>query len=269
MQGSKLCIPEMLWGTNPENFRPFTSGGSEQYNFPLCQAGSDCGLWFCHWCWCLAAWATHWSLQCRPYRASLHPEPPGCMLPAGCWLAAAGTCQRGGHPQTPRNRRHSQLKRCPRCTSAKKQPSVALTAFPPESSHGHRVVILHLRAEGNLLTRRFELQGSLEAQAPSAACCRVWPGPGEGRALTGFSLQSSLSISGAIQPSVPGTPERRLKLCLPTASFLHSPKSEIMALTFPWALGIEMRMLWGFRSLWTVTNTHLSTQAVPTIVVNF
>lgn len=67
--------------------------------------------------------------------------------------------------------------------------------------------------------------------------------------LTGLSLQSSLSISGAIQPSVPGTPERRLKLCLPTASFLHRPKSEIMALILPCALGMERRMLWGFRSL--------------------
>lgn len=67
--------------------------------------------------------------------------------------------------------------------------------------------------------------------------------------LTGFSLQSSLSISGAIQPSVPGTPERRLKLCLPTASFLQRPKSEIMALILPCALGMERRMLWGFRSL--------------------
>lgn len=67
--------------------------------------------------------------------------------------------------------------------------------------------------------------------------------------LTGLSLQSSLSISGAIQPSVPGTPERRLKLCLPTASFLQRPKSEIMALILPWALGMDRRMLWGFRSL--------------------
>lgn len=64
-------------------------------------------------------------------------------------------------------------------------------------------------------------------------------------------MQSSLNISGAIQPSVPGTPERRLKLCLPTASFLQRPKSEIMALILPCALGMERRMLWGFRSLWT------------------
>ncbi|KAG7266768.1 hypothetical protein CRUP_007451 [Coryphaenoides rupestris] len=29
------------------------------------------------------------------------------------------------------------------------------------------------------------------------------------------------------------------------------PKSEIMARTRPWALGMDTRMLWGFRSLWT------------------
>lgn len=69
--------------------------------------------------------------------------------------------------------------------------------------------------------------------------------------LTGLSLQSSLSTSGAIQPSVPGTPDLLLKLWRPTASFLHKPKSEIIALTRPWAFGIDTRMLWGFRSLWT------------------
>lgn len=138
------------------------------------------------------------SLQCSPYRASLPPEPPGCMLPAGCWLAAAGTCQRDGHLQTPRNRRHSQQKRCPRCMSAKKQPSLALTSLLPESSDSHRVVILHLRAEGNFLTRRFDLQGSMEAQAPGAAYFRVWPGagqPGKGEHLQGSlcrDLQGSL-----------------------------------------------------------------------------
>lgn len=69
--------------------------------------------------------------------------------------------------------------------------------------------------------------------------------------LTGLSLQSSLRTSGAIQPSVPGTPDLLLKLWRPTASFLHKPKSEIMARTRPWALGIDTRMLWGFKSLWT------------------
>lgn len=69
--------------------------------------------------------------------------------------------------------------------------------------------------------------------------------------LTGLSLQSSLRTSGAIQPSVPGTPDLLLKLWRPTASFLHRPKSEIMARTRPCALGMDTRILWGFRSLWT------------------
>lgn len=70
--------------------------------------------------------------------------------------------------------------------------------------------------------------------------------------LTGLCLASSLSTSGAIQPSVPGTPDFLLKLCLPTASFLHRPKSEIMALTRPCMFGIDTRILCGFRSLWTI-----------------
>lgn len=69
--------------------------------------------------------------------------------------------------------------------------------------------------------------------------------------LTGLSMQSSLRTSGAIQPSVPGTPDLLLKLWRPTANFLHRPKSEIMARTRPWALGMDTRMLWGFRSLCT------------------
>lgn len=102
-----------------------------------------------------------------------------------------------------------------------------------------------------------------------AGCAAFSQGGLKGRqTLTGFSLQSSLSISGAIHPSVPGTPDRLLKLCLPTASFLHRPKSEIIALTFPWALGIEMRMLWGFRSLCTVTDTCWCTPGNPTQFVN-
>lgn len=70
-------------------------------------------------------------------------------------------------------------------------------------------------------------------------------------ALTGLCLASSLRTSGAIHPSVPGTPDLLLKLCLPAASFLHRPKSEIMARTRPWAFGMDTRMLCGFRSLWT------------------
>lgn len=68
------------------------------------------------------------------------------------------------------------------------------------------------------------------------------------RSLTGFSLGSSRSSSGAIQPSVPGMPERRLKLCRPPCSFLQRPKSERMARICPWLLGAEIRMLHGFRS---------------------
>jgi hypothetical protein len=46
-------------------------------------------------------------------------------------------------------------------------------------------------------------------------------------------LSSPLSISGAIQPSVPVTPERLENDTRPTWSFLHRPKSDIMALTSP------------------------------------
>ncbi|KAG7222833.1 hypothetical protein INR49_016043 [Caranx melampygus] len=63
-----------------------------------------------------------------------------------------------------------------------------------------------------------------------------------------YYSQSSLRTSGAIQPSVPGTPDLLLKLWRPAASFLHKPKSEIMARTRPWALGMDTRMLWGFKA---------------------
>lgn len=66
--------------------------------------------------------------------------------------------------------------------------------------------------------------------------------------LTGFSFGASCSTSGAIHPSVPGMPERRLKLCRPPWSFLHRPKSEMTARICPWLFGTEMRMLQGFRS---------------------
>lgn len=68
--------------------------------------------------------------------------------------------------------------------------------------------------------------------------------------LTGFSFGASCSTSGAIQPSVPGMPERRLKLCRPPCSFLQRPKSEMTARICPWGFGTEMRMLQGFRSRW-------------------
>lgn len=66
---------------------------------------------------------------------------------------------------------------------------------------------------------------------------------------TGFPFSSPLSNSGAIHPSVPGIPERRLKLCRPSGSFLQRPKSEMTARTRPSAPGVESRMLRGFRSL--------------------
>lgn len=80
--------------------------------------------------------------------------------------------------------------------------------------------------------------------------------------LTGLCLASSLRTSGAIHPSVPGTPDLLLKLCLPAASFLHRPKSEIMARTRPWAFGMDTRMLCGFRSLWTTEKQRTSLEEV-------
>ena len=64
-------------------------------------------------------------------------------------------------------------------------------------------------------------------------------------------LFSGLNISGAIQPSVPMFPVWHVTLLLPCASFLQSPKSEIMAFTSPWALGREISTLWGLMSRWT------------------
>lgn len=66
--------------------------------------------------------------------------------------------------------------------------------------------------------------------------------------LTGLSGGSSWRSSGAIQPSVPGTPERRLKLQRPAGSFLQRPKSERTTLPRPWLSGPEMSTLAGFRS---------------------
>lgn len=66
---------------------------------------------------------------------------------------------------------------------------------------------------------------------------------------TGFSFGAFISNSGAIQPSVPGIPERRLKLWRPSGSFLHKPKSEITARTRPSTPGTESKMLRGFKSL--------------------
>lgn len=65
--------------------------------------------------------------------------------------------------------------------------------------------------------------------------------------LTGLSGGSCRS-SGAIQPSVPGMPEWRLKLQRPAGSFLQRPKSEMTTLPWPWLSGPAMRMLPGFKS---------------------
>lgn len=44
---------------------------------------------------------------------------------------------------------------------------------------------------------------------------------------------SSSNISGAIHPSVPAAPDRRENEILPAVNFLHKPKSDMRALTFP------------------------------------
>ena len=62
-------------------------------------------------------------------------------------------------------------------------------------------------------------------------------------------LCSELSISGAIQPSVPAIPDFLLKECLPAASFLHNPKSDIIAFIIPLLSGFDSRTLCGFISL--------------------
>lgn len=100
------------------------------------------------------------------------------MHPAECWLAAVEICQRDGCLQIPHNKRHSQLKRCPRYTSANKQPLIAIThSLPPQEDFDHhRVVILHLRAE-NFSESHSQLQASMNAQASSTAYLQVWLQP--------------------------------------------------------------------------------------------
>jgi hypothetical protein len=44
---------------------------------------------------------------------------------------------------------------------------------------------------------------------------------------------------------VPATPERREKDIRPILSFLHNPKSDIMARISPLAFGVEIRTLGG------------------------
>lgn len=62
---------------------------------------------------------------------------------------------------------------------------------------------------------------------------------------------SELSISGAIQPSVPAIPDALEKECLPAANFLHNPKSDIRAFIWPLLSGRDRRTLCGFKSLCT------------------
>lgn len=62
-------------------------------------------------------------------------------------------------------------------------------------------------------------------------------------------LSSIVNISGAVHPSVPAIPEFLEKECLPAANFLHSPKSEINALTSPPYPGNDNKTLCGFISL--------------------
>lgn len=66
-------------------------------------------------------------------------------------------------------------------------------------------------------------------------------------------LLSGLNISGAIHPSVPIAPVWHVTEFLPCASFLQSPKSDIMALSSPLALRLEIKTLWGLMSRWTET----------------
>jgi len=65
-----------------------------------------------------------------------------------------------------------------------------------------------------------------------------------------------LNISGAIHPLVPASPDRCENDRRPVASFLHRPKSEIIARTRPCAeSGRDSSTLCGFTSLCT-THTH-------------
>jgi len=68
------------------------------------------------------------------------------------------------------------------------------------------------------------------------------------------------NISGAIHPSVPATPDRWENDRRPVASFLHRPKSEIMARTHLLVeSGRDNRTLCGFISLCTA-HMHINTR---------
>lgn len=60
-------------------------------------------------------------------------------------------------------------------------------------------------------------------------------------------------ISGAIHPSVPATPDRLEKDIRPILSFLHNPKSEIMARISPLDPGMDMSTFCGLISRCTMS----------------
>lgn len=66
--------------------------------------------------------------------------------------------------------------------------------------------------------------------------------------LSVLTVLCFFSISGAIHPSVPVTPDRSEKLDLPWLSFLQSPKSEIIALTSFLAFGSDSSTFCGLIS---------------------
>lgn len=64
------------------------------------------------------AWRPHpWVGSGGTHRGCLGSDSRGSKLPVECWLAAAGTCQKGVSPLRPRSRRRSRQRRCPRYKS--------------------------------------------------------------------------------------------------------------------------------------------------------
>ena len=64
--------------------------------------------------------------------------------------------------------------------------------------------------------------------------------------LTTLFLLSN--ISGAIQPSVPATPDLAVIDTFPIGNFRHKPKSDIIALNCPFVEGNDNRTLRGLMS---------------------
>ena len=56
------------------------------------------------------------------------------------------------------------------------------------------------------------------------------------------------NISGAIQPSVPATPDFAVIDTLPIGNFRHKPKSDIIALNGPFVEGNDNKTLRGLMS---------------------